>query len=133
MDLLNTMITKQSLSPRLITAAVDGVGVDRAGHSRALFHLDTGTIGGSATPTVTMKMQDSTDNSAFADVPAADLIGGGQTGAIGAAEDDAVYRREYMGSKRYLRWSCSAVSGTSPSLPAASAIILGQSLKQPSA
>lgn len=132
MDLLNTSVVKQSISPRLVTGTVNGTGVDTAGHARALFRLDLGTITGT-TPTVTLRMQESADNSAFTDVATADLIGGAQLAAIDGTTDDNVYAREYAGNKRYLRWACTAVSGTSPSLPTAATVVLGQSLKQPSA
>lgn len=121
-DLYNDIGPAQSLSPRAVTAAVNGVGVDLRGFDGATFLVDTGTISGT-TPTVTVQLQESDDNSTFTAIAAADLIGGALPATIGTAEDDTIYKRGYIGTRRYVRVAVTAVGGTSPSLPMAGSVI----------
>jgi hypothetical protein len=76
---------------------------------------------------VTFKLQESDDDVTYTDVADADLDGGANGITISAANANAssIITRTYMGYKKYVRWICSAVSGTTPSLPTDAGFILG--------
>jgi hypothetical protein len=117
----------QSMAPTAVTAAANGAGVDTRDYGAVLAYIDAGALGGTATPTVTFKVQESDDNAAFTDVADSDLEYGTNGVVISAANNNAnaVTYRTYTGAKRYVRMICSAVSGTTPSLPASAGFILG--------
>lgn len=129
-DLYNEIGPAQSLKPQAVTGAVNGTGVDLQGFGGATVLVDTGTITGTS-PTITPKIQESDDNSTFTDVAAADLLGGALPATIGTAEDDTLYKRGYLGTKRYLRGIVSAVGGTSPSLPMAISVVRSHAHRSP--
>jgi hypothetical protein len=114
-DTYNNALPAQSITARLATATVNGTGVDLAGYEGALCVCDVGTFGGT-TPTATVRLEDSDDNSTYGAVAAAD-IDGGLLATIDTTTDEQVHKRGYKGTKRYVRWAISAIAGTSPSLP----------------
>lgn len=120
-DLKSNVDIVESLAPASRTAAVNGTGVDLRGYSSAMAVIQAGAAGGT-TPSFTFKVQESDDDSTYADVAAADLDGG-QPAAITAAQ--AAVRIGYKGAKRYARVIISAVSGTSPTLLCSAAIVRG--------
>ena len=114
-----------SLKAQSLTGTANGTGIDTQGFSSITMVLDAGATGGT-TPSFTMQMQESDDNSVFTAIAAGDIGGGGQLAAITGANDDTVYKRAYLGSKRYVRWAATAVSGTSPTFLASASVILGK-------
>lgn len=109
---------------------VNGTGVDLANYDAAVILVDAGTLGGSSTPTITLQIQESDDNSTFTAVAAADLAGG-LLPAIVAANDETLYERGYTGLKRYIRVSVTAKGGTSPALPASAVVVRGKPRVKP--
>ena len=65
----NSLI-KQTLAPQVVAAgaAVNGTGVDCQGFESALVDIEVGAIVAAANKSLTIKLQDSADNSTFADV-----------------------------------------------------------------
>jgi hypothetical protein len=118
---------KESLAPASRTATVNGTGIDLANADGATAIMQAGAAGGT-TPSFTFKVQESDDDSTYADVAAADLVGS-QPAAVTAAQ--APVRVGYIGKKRYLRWAITAVSGTSPTLLCSAGVLLGHIRKQP--
>jgi len=101
-DLKNNIDIAQSLVPAVRTSSANGSGVDLANYDSAVVVFDPGTItDGTHTP----KVQESSDNSTYTDVAAADLIG-----SLSALATNAVQRVGYIGTKRYIR-AVSMVSG----------------------
>lgn len=109
-------------------AAANGTGVDLAGYEGALCVLDQVAIGGTGSPTVTHKLQESDDNSTFTDVATADMVGGAQPAAQSAV---GVIVRSYIGAKRYVRWALTALTGTSPTSTASGTVIRGMARHNP--
>lgn len=116
-----------------ITAAVDGAGVDLKGFESATPFLDLGTQGGTSTPTTTFKLEESDDDVSYTVAPDRDVLGfTNSTGlVIGTGNDNKVHRAGYIGTKRYIRWAATAVSGTSPSLVAAGGVMRGDARRTP--
>jgi hypothetical protein len=129
-DLHSKLGLVQSIAAQAVTGAVSGAGADLQGYNSALFVLDIGA-GSGTSPTATVVLQESDDNTTFTDIAAADLIGGDQIAQITGSTDEAVYKRGYVGTKRYLRARVSATGGTSPSFPMAAQIILGHPTDAP--
>jgi hypothetical protein len=129
-DIKSDLGVSQSIAPQAVTATTNGTGIDLQGFNAALAVIDLGTFGGT-TPTATIAIQESADNSTFTDVANADLLGGDQLAEIDTSNDVAVYKRGYKGTKRYLRVAVTAIGGTSPSLPMAAQIIRGHANDAP--
>lgn len=125
-DMKTEIAVSESLAPASRTAAVNGTGVDLANHDQATVVIEAGAAGGTS-PSFTFEVQDSDDNSTFAAVADANLLG--TEPVITAAQ--APVRIGYIGAKRYLRVAITTVSGTSPTLLCAASIILGGPRKQP--
>lgn len=93
---------RQSLPPAARTATANGTGVDRnVGadmHRTAMVLVSTGAI---TDGTHTITVQDSDDNTTFANVAAEFLQG--TAPAIGAADDNKLFFVGYIGERRYLR------------------------------
>ncbi|MFJ6386442.1 hypothetical protein ACIQJT_02415 [Streptomyces sp. NPDC091972] len=126
-DLKSHISVAQSLAPASRTAAANGSGVDLAGFDAATVVLDLGAIGGT-TPSFTFEVQESTDNSNFTAVAAADLDSG-QPAAVTAG--GAVVEIGYRGIKRYLRVAITAASGTTPTLLCSATVVRGKPRKLP--
>lgn len=76
----------------------------------AQFGAITGT-----TPSATLLVEESVDNSTYTSVAAADLIGGLAPTAVDATFANTVVKRGYRGTQRYVRMRVSAMTGTTPS------------------
>lgn len=126
-DLKNDVAVASSLRPASRTAAVNGLGVDLANYDAAFVVLDLGAIGGTS-PSFTFEVQDSTDNSTFAAVAAADLDSG-QPAAFTAG--DSITEIGYKGIKRYLRVAITAASGTAPTLLCSATVVRGKPRVKP--
>lgn len=69
MDLQGAIKNVQSIPAQSVSGTVNGTGVDTAGYDEAIVVFDCGTI--AATGTLDVKVQDSADNSSFADLSGA--------------------------------------------------------------
>jgi hypothetical protein len=102
-----------SITPvlRSANATVNGTGVDLAGTGNYFRTAMLLVIAGAITDgTHTFVLQESDDNSSFANVAAADLQG--TLTAVTTANASAVQRQSYLGSKRYLRASVTTTGAT---------------------
>ncbi len=88
-------VVTASFVPLLRTATVSGTGIDLAGVNSNMFVF---AAGANTDGTHTPKLQDSADNSTWADVAAAD-----QVGSLIAIAANSVQKVSYIGSKRYVR------------------------------
>lgn len=126
-DLKSHISVAQSLAPASRTATVNGTGVDLSGYDAATVVLDLGAAGGT-TPSFTFEVQESSDNSSFTAVAAADLDSG-QPAAVTAGA--AVVEIGYRGIKRYVRVAVTAVTGTTPTLLCSATVVRGKPRKLP--
>ena len=84
-----------SVAPLLRTATVNGTGIDLANSNGNQIIFQTGAI---TDGTFTPKIQESSDNSTFTDVAAADQIG-----TLAAMSANTVSDVSYIGKLRYIR------------------------------
>ena len=103
-NLSDNMLFKQVIAPQAIGAAgsVDGTGIDCAGYEQLTVVADVGAVVNAANKTITVKLQESSDNGsvdAFADVT------GATTGAVANAGQNKPYIIDVNLSERerYLR------------------------------
>jgi hypothetical protein len=88
---------QESVRPQVATADVNGESIDLRGADSILFAVTVGAInGGNGDSVVTI--EDSADNSTFADVATANILGTEPTLAANTA-----YQFGYIGAKRYVR------------------------------
>jgi len=116
--------------------AVNGTGIDRIGQgdaglfseSAVLLVMVGATAGGPTSFTVDVKIQDSADNTTFADISPAIAI----TQIVAASTSQAIKFR-LKALRRYIRAVCTVafVGGASPTVVTASAVILGGEQKVP--
>lgn len=99
-----------SIAPQTIKGAVTGTGVDLKGYRGATVNFVAGTIGdGNSDDIAVCKVQESSDDSSYTDVAAADLrLGSG--GTLNLATNE-VKRVGYVGSLRYIRAVMTPISG----------------------
>jgi hypothetical protein len=96
MKAVNALISfSTSVAPLLRTTSVNGTGIDLANFGGNTFAF---VCGANTDGTHTPKLQDSADNSTFADVVAAD-----QVGTLSALSANTIQKASYIGSKRYVR------------------------------
>lgn len=128
-DLYSNLGFRSSIMSSTRTATVNGTGVDVREHDSVSLVVDLGTFAGT-TPTATVRWEESTDNSTFTAIAAADLLGGTIAG-IDTTNDETIYERGYIGTKRYVRCAITAIAGTGPSLPISAVVVLGNSFQKP--
>lgn len=131
-DLKNNIGVAASLMPANRSdpsLPVNGTGVDLTGFDSALVVINVGTLGGSATPTMTFEVQESDDNSTFTAVADGDL--NGTEPVIAAANDEQIHLIGYKGIKRYIRVAITAKAGTTPALPCSATVLRGRGRKLP--
>jgi hypothetical protein len=92
--------------PNVRTASADGVTVDRAGYTRAMFIAHLGTI---TDGTFAFDPEESDDGVEWSNIAASDLSGAFVSGT--SAADDRTQVVGYLGHKRYLRCNL-AVTGS---------------------
>lgn len=126
-DLKSNIKPVQSLVPVSRTAAANGTGVDLSGFNSACVVFNSGAIGGTASPTFTFEVQESSDNATFTAVADAD-IRGVEPVVIAANQVSTV---GYIGYKRYIRAVLKTVSGTTPTLDCGAVVILGNPASVP--
>jgi len=118
-DLPNNMVLGAGLTPRTLTASVNGTGADFiAGDGRCTAIQTVGTVGGTS-PSLAGKIQESSDNSNWTDVSGATFSA--------VTTSDAMQAISFDRTKRYLRY-VGTVTGTSPSFPVA--VVITQQKKQ---
>lgn len=128
-DLKSNIKPVQSLVPISRTAAANGTGVDILGFNAAAVMFNCGAIGGTASPTFTFEVQESSDNATFTAAADADIRG---TEPV-VTTANVVAMVGYIGNKRYIRGVLKTVSGTSPTLDCAVSVILGNPSSTPTA
>jgi hypothetical protein len=116
-DLKNNFDAVISLAPAARTASANGSGVDLSGYGGAMVLVTTGLI---TDATHTIEVQESEDNATFTAVADADLQG--TEPAIGAADDNKVYRVGYLGNKRYVRVVVTVAGATTGGVLGASVV-----------
>jgi len=128
-DMQSTVDVVKSLEAGTFTATANGSSADLQGYEGALFVYDVGVFGGTS-PTMTLQLQESSDDSTFTAIAAADLEGV-QPVQITGALDQLIARVGYKGSKRYVRQAITAIGGTSPSLVMSASIVRGAARHNP--
>jgi len=115
-----------SLVPAVRTASANGTGVDTKGYNSAMAVINAGDIDLVSTDeTYAFKVQDSADNSTFADVS-------GLTTTVTADDQVKVIRIDGLGTtiRRYVR-VVATLGGTTPSWPGSAVILLGRAFQEP--
>lgn len=136
-DLYNNLDIESILDPVALSSTGDEDGIDLAGANSAvlLFSLGDGTV--SSTNKLTIKLEHADDDGtgsagSYSEVEAKDVLGADSVsdGVILSIEDDEqVYKRGYVGGKRFLKVSWTAVS--SFDCPTGIALIKGHLLDVP--
>lgn len=102
----------QIIDPAAATADADSASVDMKDYRFVAFYALVGATGDTldGSNDINLELEESADDSSFTDVADADMtnsVTGANTGTFAhidaAAEDDAVYMTQYMGSARYVR------------------------------
>lgn len=104
-DALANVSPAATILPQAIAANVSGTGVEVRGFEEVEIQAIVGVC---TDGDYTLDIEESSDNSNWSNVAAADLDGSGPT--IAAANDDQIFRIGYMGSARYIR--VNVVEGT---------------------
>lgn len=115
-----------SIRPVTATSTATGTGVDTLGYNSAAVALEVGAVSGTS-PTLDVKIQDSADNSAFADVAGLTFT------QVTASNNSQILRIEGLNTatrRRYLR-AVGTIAGTSPSFAFGVEILLGRAFKEP--
>ncbi len=128
-DLSSNISVASSLAPAARTATANGTGVDLRGFGGAAVLINLGTFAGT-TPTATLRVEESNDDSTYTAVAAADLVGGTIAG-IDTTNDEGVIERSYIGAMRYIRVALTAIAGTSASLPSSAEIVRSHPAQAP--
>lgn len=116
-----------SLVPAVRTASANGTGVDTLGYTSAKLTISAGAIDLASTDeTYVFKVQDSADNSTFADVAIL------STSAVTANNDIKNIRVDGLGTsvRRYVRAVVTA-AGTTPSIACSAVFELGRAYNAP--
>lgn len=116
-DLYSGVDVMELIAPARKTATANGTGVDIRDYEGKLTAILTSSAGGGTTPTLAVKLQDSADNSSFADVSGATFTG--LTDAADATEAIAV---EANALRRYVR-AVITIGGTNPTFDMAVLLI----------
>jgi hypothetical protein len=130
-NLSHNVLPEISFQGQARTAAADGDNIiDMQGYEEALIVIQSGTITDGTLYTFKLEHGDAANLSDKADVPDADLISGGPVAddkepAFAAADDDKVCWFGYKCTKRYIRITLAAVTGS----PSTGGIFIGTVLK----
>lgn len=116
-----------SLVPATRTASANGTGIDTKGYNDACAVILAGDIDlTTGDETYAFKIQDSADNSTFADVS-------GLTTTVTADNDVKLIRIAGLGGvtiRRYVR-VVATLAGTTPSWPGSAVVLLGRAFNEP--
>ncbi len=107
-DLYNNINVLQALNPQTSTTTKTSSTIDLQGYNAALVLFAIGASGDTLSGSVfwTLKLQHSDDDSSYADVTTADLLGGVSAAPIvvdAPGEAQLTYKFGYVGAKRYLK------------------------------
>lgn len=116
-SLQSTVTIKSSLAPAARTTSANGTGVDLRGALDALVILNNGTTSGT-TPTLDVKVQDSADNSSFADVTGLTF-----TQVTAALTDPVSIQVDPRAVRRYIR-AVFTIAGTTPSFACSASVVI---------
>lgn len=128
-DIKNNVLVVHSLSPAARTdGTVNGTKADLRGYESAmvLFHVGARTDGSHA-----LKVTESSDDSTYTEVAAADLHGS-LTAVAGAGQQNAVQAVGYIGNKPYIKAQIVTTGSTSGAIIGAT-IIKGHPVNAPAA
>lgn len=117
-DALANVGPVQSIAPQAITADVNGTSAEVRGFEEVEIILDVGLFTDGA---ATIVIEESSDDSTFTTVAAADLDGSVPT--LSAANDNQLHRIGYMGSAPYLRVTVTEATSPAPTGVVMSALI----------
>lgn len=138
-DITHNLLAVKSIDPIVgnNTTEGTGVGVDLAGFDGAalIAHLGVSgdTLSGSVYVTVGFQESDAL-GSGYADIAAADLLGGDNNVVVdAAAEDEVVIQRGYIGSKRYVRVLITFTGTHTNGIPISAVVIKGRPRHAPAA
>ena len=130
---------KIGFKPQTITTTVTGTGIDTSGYHTLACTVHYGTNGDTLDTSnyITCKLQHSTDNSTWVDLPAALVVDaaaiGSETNVFGvnnaAADDDAIYVIGARDFNRYVRVVATVVGTLTYGTPASSEFLLGWASK----
>lgn len=115
-----------TIRPVTATSTATGTGVDTFGYNDAMVALEVGAVSGTS-PTLDVKIQDSADNSTFADVTGLTFT------QVTASNNSQVLRVSGLNTstrRRYLR-AVGTIGGTTPSFAFGVEILLGRAFKEP--
>ncbi|MFA6131386.1 MAG: hypothetical protein WC730_03960 [Patescibacteria group bacterium] len=115
-----------TIRPVTATATATGTGVDTMGYNDAMVALEVGVVSGTS-PTLDVKIQDSADNSTFADVSGLTFT------QVTASNNSQVLRVSGLNTstrRRYLR-AVGTIAGTTPSFAFGVEILLGRAFNEP--
>jgi hypothetical protein len=136
-DLVHNLLAVKSIDPIVgnNTTEGTGTGVDLAGFDAALMlaHLGVSgdTLSGSVYVTVGFQESDSL-GSGYADIAAADLLGGANNVVVdAAAEDEVIIARSYIGAKQYVRILITFTGTHTNGMPIAAVVIKGKARHAP--
>lgn len=111
-DISKNLKVTQVLDPDTVKTDANGTAVDMQGYDSVMFAAAVGASGDtlSGSVKIELELEESDDNSTFTDVADDDILDaveGSNDGCFAviddAAEDDAVYKVGYRGTKRYVR------------------------------
>ena len=126
-SLYDAIKVMQSLVPATRTASANGTGIDTLGYNTAVAVINAGDIDlTTGDETYSFKVQDSADNSSFADVAALSAV------TVTADNDIKKIRVDGLGTsiRRYVR-VVATLGGTTPSWPGSAVIVLGNGFRGP--
>ena len=114
-----------SFRPAALTSTANGTSVDTKGYNSAMVALEVGAVTGTS-PTLDVKIQESSDNSTWTDVSGATFT------QVTASNNSQVLRVEGLGTSRsrYLR-AVATIAGTSPSFTFGCEFLLGRAYREP--
>jgi hypothetical protein len=124
------------VSPQAVTTATNGTGFDRTGYGSCVLSVSAGAATGAPTSwTLDAKLQHSSDNSAWADVPAGVASAAITQMTSGNSNANSTFKKSINlnGVKQYVRVVLTPgfVGGTSPTLLAAATVVLGGAVTKP--
>ena len=112
-DLISNLQTAVALEAQVLTVSADGADVDRKGANGNVMYLANVGLSGdtlSGSVMIELEIEESDDGISYTDVANTDLsnsVTGTTPGTFAvidlAGEDQAIYKTEYRGSKRYSR------------------------------
>lgn len=121
-DIAGSSTSKTLLAPAARTSTTTGTGLDISTYEGlALVQLANGTTSGTS-PTLDVKIQDSADNSTFADVSNASF-----SQVTAALTDPSTLKIDLRGVRQYIR-AVATIGGTTPSFACAVTLVASKKI-----